>query len=131
MKLMLAALIALSSFASMASDKICAVAYNSLDHDFTSKLVLKAGDAIYNLNKIDLENSHGDWDNKISKVVVKKGCSLIAYQYQNFNRSYNSGRPLNGYRVVFENTSQERNMKSFVLPYHLDNTISSVKCFCH
>lgn len=119
----------LSAFATTPAPNYCAVAYNSLDHHYSSTLVLQDGAAYNDLGEIDLSHSYGTWDNKITKVSVRRGCTLIAYQYQNFNRDYHSGRPLHGFSQVFENSSSKK-FKGFILGSEANDKISSVKCFC-
>jgi hypothetical protein len=111
-----------------AGAKICAVAFNSLDRDYTSILNIPENSAIQNLNQVQISTG-GDWDNRISKVAVAQGCTFIGYQYQDFNVNSYSGRPLNGFVLFLENNGQRR-LKSTVLG-HQDNMISSVKCFCN
>ena len=106
----------------------CAVAYNSLERNYTSTLALQDGESIPDLNKVPLTNSHGDWDNKITRVVVKQGCTFIGYQYQDYNIDYNYGYSLGGFRKILENNTQRDN-KIFVL-HEGNDSISSVKCFC-
>ncbi|HWU43723.1 MAG TPA: hypothetical protein VN132_09805, partial [Bdellovibrio sp.] len=72
-----------------------------------------------------------DWDNLISFVEVAPGCTLLAYQYQNFNRDNYSGRQLDGFVAIFDNNSWHQRYRSYDLTgTAYNNSISSLKCFC-
>lgn len=130
MKLLVAALLAFSAtaFAGDIDGRLCAVVFNTQSRHETSSLKLMDGDAIANLNTVPLNNEAGDWDNRISRVVVKNGCTMIGYQYQDFGVNYRNGRHI-GWSVTLENTGAQPNHEVF-MPDWQNNAISSLKCFC-
>ena len=125
----LALVLAFASFSAVASThKVCAVAFNSLDRDYTSKLVITAGTQYPDLNHVSVPTG-GNWDNRISKVAVAQGCTFVGYQYQDFNVNYNTGRGTDGFALVLSNDSA-LSFKKTVLSTS-NEKISSVKCFCN
>lgn len=119
---------AVAQVSSPAPRKVCAVAYNSLDRQYSSKLHIADGSAIEDLNRMQVETG-GNWDNRISKVAVAQGCTFIGYQYQDFNVNYHNNRDLDGFALVLSNESASRQYKTEVLGYE-NEKISSIKCFC-
>jgi len=121
--------LSLSAFAGEYEGNLCAVVFNTTERYDTAILRIMGGDAIANLNTIAMrEGERGDWDNRISRVVVKKGCTFIGYQYQDFGVNYHNGQRI-GTSVVLENTGDATNREVF-LDAANDNMISSLKCFC-
>lgn len=131
MKLLLVILtaISLNAFAQEAHPgrRVCAVAYNSLDLHYSSKLVIPEGAAIEDLNRLQVSTG-GNWDNRISRVSVASGCTFIGYQHQDFNINYHTGGETHGFALVLSNDGYAT-YKSSVLGYE-NEKISSVKCFC-
>jgi hypothetical protein len=130
MTLALALCASFSAFAQFrAESNICAIAYNSLDRHYASTLLITEDDHMKDLGDVYLTHG-GSWDNRITRVDVKEGCTFIGYQYQNYNRNYNHhNAPMDGFTEVLENNGSHSEMKSFVLNYS-SNKISSLKCFC-
>jgi len=133
MKTILATCLLLSTISSYAQQSAvtdaCAVVYNSQDTNVSSELSVRNGDRIHNLNRVPLSRGGGDWDNKITAMYVKQGCSLTGYQYQNFNIDLRTGQALQGFAQVFENTAVP-GYGYFVLDEYTNNKISSLKCTC-
>jgi hypothetical protein len=111
--------------------QVCATVYNSFDPSLRTSLTLQDGDRFDNLGNIGLSSwaYNGNWDNKITQVVVEAGCTFVGYQYQNFNIDYNTGYALNGF--VYSLTGHNSCSKSEALNSYYNNKISSAACYCH
>lgn len=79
------------------------------------------------------------WDNRISSVVVERGCRLVGFQYENFGRDYYSGQPI-GFKAVFDGyrlgrgdrfDRRGRHENAIDLQYtQYNDMISSLHCDC-
>lgn len=129
--LALAMMISVSAFAQALAPQanFCAIVENSKDSSRTDYLTINNGDRIMNLNRVQMSDGRGDWDNKISLVTVARGCAMIGYQYQNFNTDIRTGARLAGFAEMFANRSAAET-KTFVLEGVQNDTISSLKCVC-
>lgn len=108
-----------------ASANLCAEAYRGHGRFGADVLTLNAGDAISNLN----QTAAGDWDNQITAVVVQPGCTVLGYQYQDYNIDYRTNRRLAGFVLVSENNRTSR-ARTEVLNSYYTEKVSSLKCFC-
>ena len=68
-----------------------------------------------------------NWDNKISSMYVNHGCKLVAFQYQNMGRDWDTGERI-GYREVY--SSRGMGTLAVYEMYEYNNMISSLKCKC-
>jgi hypothetical protein len=128
MKFVIAMLIALSSFSVLADSTTCAIVHNATDRDARHTLEIFAGESFGDLTKVGM-TARQSWDNKISVIKVNQGCTLIGYQYQDFNINYNTNRPMNGFVATFTNHTSQKT-KGYVLNSNYNNAISSLQCFC-
>ncbi len=126
MKKLLTAVLMLSVFSVYASH--CASVFTG-KHAEGKRLDLYSSEGHKFLDTLKIDH-HNTWNNKISSVVVKKGCSVIAYQYLNYGVDFDTHRNI-GFVKVLENNSESRDSKMFnIYNDEVDNRISSIKCFC-
>lgn len=111
---------------------VCATLINTEDPYRRTELKVLSSERIADLEKVTLFSNYGtveNWDNKISVVEIKKGCTLTAYQYKNFNVNLYSGKPMGGFVLVYNNA-----LSSFTQEFELygkaNNRISSLSCSC-
>lgn len=108
----------------------CAILSTSHSPSDAQNYSVYDGESISNLGKALDQNGRG-FDNRIERLKVFKGCTLISYQYQDFNVDYNSGRTLNGWALVTSaNPYNPKDPQTTYLDATYADKISSVKCFC-
>ena len=130
--LAMALMISVSAFAQSAAipdGGFCAIVESSTDSHRSMFLVINNGDRITNLNRIQMSDGRGDWDNRISVVTVHRGCAMIGFQYLDFNVDFRTGERLAGFSQIYANRT-EAETKTFVLDAQTDDMISSLKCVC-
>lgn len=99
----------------------CATVYQGT-HFSGNAMEIKDGARIKNLGRYNM--SYGDsWNNRISSVVVEKGCTLRTFQYNNFGRHYYTGQKI-GARQDFFGPGAYPHMG------YTDNLVSSLTCSC-
>ena len=124
MKVLLTLLLSISASTSFAG--VCAKVYQGKDFS-GAKMVLHHGDSIRDLNDYYLSrHSYKDWDNRISSLKVKRGCTLSLYQYQNFGRDW--GHRVEGKKRVF--TSRKGKKLAIRELTRFNDLASSLECFC-
>lgn len=109
---------------------VCAILSTAQHPHHGQELTVYPGQNINDLNQVKDENGR-DFDNRVEKIKVFKGCTLVSYQYQDYNVDFNTGHSLGGFVLVSEaNPNSHRNPQTSILDaYHADK-ISSLKCFC-
>lgn len=129
MKLFTMTLILLGSLAASAQTA-CAILSTSHVNGQGSRLVIPANTSYADLGEIrGLDGRH--FDNRVVKLQIVRGCSLISYQYQNFNVDYSTGQSLAGFTLLTESQpAVSENLQTVYLDSYYQNKISSVKCFC-
>jgi hypothetical protein len=123
---------ALSLISSISSAHVCAVLKeHQAPSQGSDSLVLHDGETIRSLEEYSRYYGRS-WNNSVSRVVVKPGCTLVAYQYDNFNRHWSDFSRLNGYKLVVSNAGGHYSRESRRENLHgiYNDTISSVRCSC-
>ena len=111
---------------------VCATLVNTEDPYRRVELNILNTERIADLAKVTLAANYysvENWDNQVSAIEVKKGCTVTAYQYKNFNINLFNGQPMNGFVVSYDNEYSEFTQK-YETYGKLNNTISSLSCTC-
>ena len=110
------------SFAQNAPGKTCAMVYQS-ENFSGQQLVIGDGYQIANLERVPFGGYSDSWQNRISSAYVSQGCTLVLFQYFNFegqtvslaNRYPTTQRPVGGQYTALGG---------------FDNLASSLICSC-